>query len=199
MAVLLGALFYGVAGCVGILLAGTLRLERFEDGPKPSEPPIAVIMAGCALVGSVILAHNPTPSQIVVFAIVISALAAIWCTDVRFGIVPDVFTLVPLGIILLLGLVQRQPEFFVSAAVPFVPFAMAAMLSKGRGMGWGDVKLAALGGAVLGARVALLAFTLSCLVAVLYSYLRGRKGEPIAFAPFLAVAIGAAMPIGTLL
>ncbi len=199
MAIVLGALFFGLAGYVGVLLAGTLQFDRFEDGPKPSEPPIAVILTGCAIEGALILAHGATPSQIVVFAIVISALAAVWCTDVRFGIVPDVFTLVPLGIILLFGIVQREPEFFVSAAVPFVPFALAAMMSKGRGMGWGDVKLAALGGAVLGGRIALLAFTLSCLVAVFYSYVRGRRGEPIAFAPYLAVAIGAAMPLGALL
>ncbi len=199
MEIFLGALFFGLAGYVGVLLAATLRLERFDDGPKPSEPPIPLILGGCAIVGAILTEHATMPLQIVIAAIVICALAAIWCTDVRFGIVPDVFTLLPLGVILLVAFVQQQPGLVVSAAVPFVPFALAAMMSKGRGMGWGDVKLAALGGAVLGARVALLAFTLSCLVAVFYSYLRGRKGEPIAFAPYLAVAIGAAMPIGTLL
>ncbi len=195
MEIILGAIFFGLAGYVGVLLAGTLRYERFEDGPAASEPPVPLILAGSAIVGSIVTAHAVTTLPIVILAIVICALAAVWCTDVRFGIVPDAFTLVPLGIILLLAFVQRRPGSFVSAALPLIPFAIAATVSKGRGMGWGDVKLAALGGAVLGAPIALVAFSVSCLAAVCYSFIRGRKGEPIAFAPFLAAAIGAAIPL----
>lgn len=195
MGIILGALFFGLAGYVGVLLAGTLRFERFEDGPKESEPPIPLILGGSAIVGAILTYHAVPTLQIVLLAVVICALAAIWCTDVRYGIVPDAFTLVPLGLILLLGALQQNPGLFVSAGLPLIPFGIAAAVSKGRGMGWGDVKLAALGGAVLGAPIALVAFSISCLVAVIYSYLRGRKSEPIAFAPYLVAAIGAAIPL----
>jgi leader peptidase (prepilin peptidase)/N-methyltransferase len=123
---------------------------------------------------------------------------AVWITDARRGIVPDVFTLGPLAIMLLIGLWQHEWWLFVSAAVPFVPFAAAAMLSRGRGMGWGDVKLVALGGAVLGAQMSVLAFAVACIAAVAFSYMRGRKHGPIAFAPYLASAIGLAIPVGIL-
>jgi prepilin signal peptidase PulO-like enzyme (type II secretory pathway) len=65
-------------------------------------------------------------------------------------------------------------------------------------MGWGDVKLAALGGAVLGGEIALAAFGLGALVAVLYAYLRGRQQQVIAFGPYLAGAIAIALPLATL-
>jgi prepilin signal peptidase PulO-like enzyme (type II secretory pathway) len=195
---LLGALFFAIAGYVGVLLAGTVKAEPYEDGPIPSHAPVPWIVAGCAVIGMAVM-HNVTDrEQIVVFAMVLCALAAIWCTDVRYGIVPDVFTLTPLGLILLLALLRQEPWPFLHAAIPFAPFAATAAISKGRGLGWGDVKLAALGGAAVGAQIALLAFALSCLAAVAVAYIRGRRKEPIAFAPYLACAIAAGMPFGVL-
>ena len=197
MGIILGALFFGVAGYVGVLLGGTIKAEPYEDGPAPSQPPIPWIIAGCAVIGAFIATHVTQPDQIILYAIVLCALAAIWCTDARYGIVPDVFTLGPLALILFIALLHGQPLPFLYAAIPFVPFAVMAIVSKGRGLGWGDVKLAALGGAVLGIQTALLAFSAGCLVAVVYAYVRGRRTEPIAFAPYLACAIGIGIPLET--
>jgi prepilin signal peptidase PulO-like enzyme (type II secretory pathway) len=116
---------------------------------------------------------------------------------VRYGIVPDVFTLVPLLIVVGAGLLNGDPWPLISAFIAFVPFACLAIVSKGVGMGWGDVKLAALGGAVLGGETALLAFAIGAVVAVLWAYRRGRQKQVIAFAPFLAGAIAIAMPLAT--
>jgi prepilin signal peptidase PulO-like enzyme (type II secretory pathway) len=66
-------------------------------------------------------------------------------------------------------------------------------------MGWGDVKLATLGGADLGLEASLVAFSLSCLAAAMYAYARGQKDVPIAFAPYLVAAIAIALPAATLL
>lgn len=196
---ILGGAFFALAAYVGILLAGTVHLSGpLEGGPAPHEPPTRWIVAGAAVAGAFITAHANSGPQLGLLAIVIAALAAVWCTDARYGIVPDVFTLVPLVLILGIGLFQKQPLLLASAAIPFVPFAVAAGLSKGRGMGWGDVKLAALGGAVLGAQIALVAFGLCCIAAVIYARLKGRAGQPIAFAPFMAASIAAAIPLGML-
>lgn len=198
MAIILGALFFGIVGCVGVLLAGTVKADPYPDGPAPAEPPIPWLVGGCSAIGAFVASHSSSVEQVVVYAVVICALAAIWCTDVRYGIVPDAFTLAPLGLVLFIALLQQQPWPFLHAAAPFVPFAITAAVSKGRGLGWGDVKLAALGGAVLGAQIALLAFAASCLVAVVHAYARGRRSQPIAFAPYLACAIGLGMPLGVI-
>lgn len=201
VALLLGAFFFAIAAFLGIQLGNSMveRLPALEGSPDPGEPPVPAILIGSALIGALVVSHTAAIAQIAVIAIVLVALCAIWVTDARRGLVPDIFTLGPLSLLLLGALWQHQTGLFVAAAVPFVPFAIAAALSKGRGMGWGDAKLVALGGAVLGARISLLAFAAACLVAVALAYARGRKSVPIAFAPYLASAIAIAMPLGVLL
>jgi prepilin signal peptidase PulO-like enzyme (type II secretory pathway) len=63
-------------------------------------------------------------------------------------------------------------------------------------MGWGDVKLAALGGALLGARDATLAFTCAGLAAYFVARRGGTTRRPIAFGPYLATSILAAVALG---
>ncbi len=101
-----------------------------------------------------------------------------------------------LGCLGLFALTQGESRILIAAAVPFVPFALAAILSRGRGMGWGDAKLVALGGAVLGAQASLVAFALSCLAAGIVARLTGRRGTPVAFAPYLVIAACGALAIG---
>ncbi len=197
IAAVIGTLFFAGAGYLGILLGTSVanRITPFEDGPPVENPPLLWLIAGCALLGCVVVTHASAPSQVVLIAMVCVALCAIWVTDARRGIVPDIFTLGPLAILLVVALWQHQWTLLVSAAVPFVPFAIAAVLSRGRGMGWGDVKLVALGGALLGAQTAILAFALACIAAVALNYARGRKRGAIAFAPYLATAIAAGIPL----
>jgi prepilin signal peptidase PulO-like enzyme (type II secretory pathway) len=126
------------------------------------------------------------------------ALAACWCSDVEFGIVPDEFTLIPIVLIMMAAVWSREWWFVASGFILFVPFAAAALYTKGYGMGWGDVKLAALGGLVLGAPAALLLFTAACVAAVLLNRKVGDKAGPIAFGPYLAAAIGLALPLGVI-
>ena len=73
--------------------------------------------------------------------------------------------------------------------------AAAAIFSRGMGMGWGDAKLVAISGAVLGLPLGVLALAAACAVAaVLHRLLRG-KGSPIAFAPYIAAATALALPL----
>jgi prepilin signal peptidase PulO-like enzyme (type II secretory pathway) len=60
-------------------------------------------------------------------------------------------------------------------------------------MGWGDVKLAALGGALLGAQDATLAFLVAGGAAYVVAHRGKRAGKPIAFGPYLAVSIVATL------
>ncbi len=137
------------------------------------------------------------PLQIAVDAVVVFALVACWCSDSLCGIVPDVFTLIPLAIVLLLSIVRGNWWAVASAAILLAPFAVAAMMSRGRGMGWGDVKLVALAGAALGAPLGLLAMAAACIAAVVGYKIKGIRQGPIAFAPYIAAAIGFALPLGT--
>lgn len=191
----LGAAFFGLCAYVGVLLASVIPLEPYDDGPQPAQPPVGLLIAGAALLGAALLHYGTPAREIVIDAVAACALTAIWCTDMRAGIVPDVFTLIPLAIVCAAALLAHDSWTLVSAFTASLPFAFIALLSKGVGMGWGDVKLAALGGAVLGAPAALFMFSVGCIVAVLHAYFTGRAKSPIAFAPYLAASIAAAMPL----
>jgi prepilin signal peptidase PulO-like enzyme (type II secretory pathway) len=198
---LLGACFFTAAGYAGAVLGEMFaeRLEACADGPAPQRVPLPALLAACALIGAIVTTHSASPVSVILSLIVCVALVAIWITDSRLGLVPDAFTLVPLAIVVLAALWQREWWVLASAVIALVPFAIAAAVSKGRGMGWGDVKLAALGGAVLGGRMAILAFAAACFSAAVLAYARGNRRDPIAFAPYLAAAIGACIPLGSLL
>jgi prepilin signal peptidase PulO-like enzyme (type II secretory pathway) len=165
----------------------------FDDGPPPGRPPVTALIVGSAIVGLSLSMRGATAPSLVLVAIVMISLVACWYSDVRCGIVPDYFTVVPLAFWLLVSVAVHNYTPLVSAAIVFVPFAIAAVISKGRGMGWGDVKLVTLGAAILGLQTAVLAFGGACLIAVFVAMIRRRRTEPIAFAPYLAGSIAAAL------
>lgn len=191
-----GALIFGVAGLCGCLLAMLVipRLKPLSDGPKPMQVHPAYLIAGAAVLGAVLgFKRLPNP-EFIIAALAMVPLVAIWYCDALTGIVPDYFTLIPLGIALAYELIIRQPFALLSAAVLFAVFGAFALFSKGRGMGWGDAKLAAFGGAMLGMKVATLAFGVASLAAVVVTSVRYRsKAVPIAFAPYMVLAMAIAI------
>lgn len=197
LAAIAGAACLGAAGWLGTIVAPLLvaEISSAADGPRPGTPPTAWLIGGSAVLGALLAPHAPAP-QLGLVALVVFALAAAWCADVLSGIVPDICSLGPLAVLLFIGLVEHRWATWFSAFVLFVPFAGAALLSKGRGMGWGDVKLAALGGAALGAPVALLLFAFASAAAVIVNRVTGPTRVPIAFAPYLVAAIGVGLTLG---
>lgn len=171
------------------------KIVPFDDGPRPGQPPVRTLLAGSFVIGMYLMSHGVPIPGLALGLLIVSALSAAWYSDVRCGIVPDYFTLVPLILVIAYHLVARDYIVLLSAIVPTLPFAYAAWKSKGLGMGWGDVKLVALGGALLGMNAAVLAFACACVIAVALTWARGRKKEPIAFAPYLAGVIAVAFTI----
>ncbi|MGR4064274.1 MAG: prepilin peptidase [Vulcanimicrobiaceae bacterium] len=197
---LLGAALYAAAGYGGVRAAEYIipRLQRFEDGPEPRDINSWWLVGGAAVLGLIVGAKVVPLPNLIAFAILAGALVAIWYCDVRTGIVPDVFTLIPLAVGALIALFRHEYWALASAAVVGLPFAGAALLSRGRGMGWGDAKLAALGGLILGMLTGTFLFGIASLAAVIVSAVRNRnKQVPVAFAPYLvaAIAIGIALSV----
>ncbi|MDB5095099.1 MAG: hypothetical protein JWO85_3200 [Candidatus Eremiobacteraeota bacterium] len=191
LTIALAAALFAAAGWIGTLVAEVLCAGRtpFEDGPQPvafRRWPFA--LAGCCI-GAALAVHGATPAQLAVLVVVTLALAGCTAADLACGVLPDVFTLGPLALVVGLGLVAHDVTPALGAAFVFAPFAAAAIFSRGRGMGWGDAKLAALGGSLLGARDATLAFTLAAIAAYVIARRTGGARRPIAFGPYLAASI----------
>lgn len=188
---IVAGLAFGLFAYAGSLVAGVFYadLPVLADGPAPQVPPIRTIVIVSAILGALCAARNVPPASLAIIALVCGVMAAIWCTDMTHGIIPDALTLIPLGAVILANLYASHWFAAVAAIVPAVPFAFLAWRTKGVGMGWGDVKLAALGGALVGMQDAMLAFALAGVVAVVVTKLRGNASRPLAFAPYLAAAI----------
>ena len=188
-------ILYGCAAFLGIQLSAAIchNVRPFEDGPKPGNPPTPWLIGGAAAIGFVLALRGMPLPQLGLAGVLTVSLVASWYSDVRVGIVSDYFTLVPLGALVLGSLIKGNYGTLLAAAAVTIPFAAAALFSRGRGMGWGDVKLVALGGAVLGIQAAVLAFAAACLIAVAVAALLKRRSEPIPFAPYLAGAIAVAL------
>jgi prepilin signal peptidase PulO-like enzyme (type II secretory pathway) len=193
----LAAVLFAAAGWGGTLVAELLCAGRapFDDGPAPvafARWPFALAGAG---VGLALAAHGEPPARLALLVFVMLALAGCCAADLACGLLPDPLTLVPLAVVAGASLAAHDWAPLLSAALVFVPFAVAATVSRGRGMGWGDAKLAALGGALLGAREAAFAFMLAALAAAIIARRTTGARRPIAFGPYLAAAIVAMLPL----
>ena len=198
--VALGALLFACAAIAGIVAAAAIcsRVEGYADGPKSGVPPVVALVAGAALIGGIAGAHG-APARLGLVAIVTGAFVAAWYCDVARGVVPDVFTLGPLAVIAILAFTWHDPRMIVSSLIVSVPFSIAAYMSRGRGMGWGDVKLAAVAGALLGASNALLALALAAFAAAVNAkFRRDSAMQPLAFAPYLIGATALFTAFGAL-
>lgn len=190
-AVVAWGFIYACAGTCGVIAAHFLcaRIERHEDGPAPMSLHPAIPAAAFALLGVVIAARGASVTELGTVALLGVPLIGIWYCDARTGIIPDVFTLVPMGIIALGVVLHHTWWIAISALVIFAAFALAATFSRGRGMGWGDAKLAMLAGAALGLETSLLTLALACFAATVVAVARKRSAQPIAFAPYIVVAM----------
>ncbi len=197
LSILISAVVFGCAAFLGMQLSewlGSTSSHKRLDADPRSVQGLTIILTVCtALIGGVLASRAVPIVSFVTLGIVCVSLCAAWYSDSSFGYIPDYFTLLPLGLLLAVALFERNFSYTFNliwaSLIPFLPFGIAAALSKGRGMGWSDSKLAALGGAVLGILPALLTFAAACLALVAVGWIRGRRNQPLAFAPYLAVAI----------
>lgn len=190
------ALFAG-AGLLGAYAGERLTdgVEPYEDGPAAVAIPRWLFAAAAAVIGAALALQGASPAHAAVLLVVTFALAGGAAADLRCGMLPDVLTLGPLALVVAFGAWSHDWSPAMGAAFVAVPFAFAALISRGRGMGWGDVKLAALGGALLGVADAALAFLLAALAAYLVARRTAGVRRPVAFGPYLAASIAASLTL----
>ena len=125
--------------------------------------------------------------------ILISALVVIFFSDLKYHIIPDEMTilLVIIGIMLIF---LRQSFFdylFGALLLSLIMYGIYAV-TRGKGMGFGDVKLAFPMGLILGLKAGFIALYLSFIIGGFFSLLliiihkRNLKSK-IAFGPFMII------------
>jgi leader peptidase (prepilin peptidase)/N-methyltransferase len=131
--------------------------------------------------------------ELIIALTLISLFMIIIVSDIKYMIIPDKVLLVFAGIFLLERLIfPLEPwwDSLLGAAIGFLLLLFIALVSKG-GMGGGDIKLFALIGFVVGAKILFLSFFLSTLLGAVLglagmAFKLVEKGKPIPFGPFIA-------------
>lgn len=141
--------------------------------------------------------YAPTPWLMLAYLFIFSALFVIFVADLKYQIIPDIMIGVGiLGALVRLFFLFKSPFLianFLTTALIFSGFFLSLwLLTRGRGIGLGDVKLAFLLGLILGYPLFLIAgyaaFLTGAGVGVILILL-GKKSlkSRVAFGPFLIV------------
>lgn len=152
----------------------------------------AVLLFGAAY----FVTPKPLQSGFVFLLAMLVLLLALTLTDLKFWTLPDIFVAF-LGLIgVARAIILRQPpilDCLAGAAAGFILLGGIYFFSKGKGMGMGDVKLAAAMGLVLGFGPLLLAlmfaFVAGGIVGMIMILL--RKATPKSMVPFGPFLTGA--------
>jgi len=197
---LLGAAAFGASAWFGMLLGEAIcgGLGPSSERPIRVTPPAVLFTACGAVTGAGIVMHGFAPLQVITLVVLVLALAAAAAANLSAGIVPDAVTLVPLAALLLSSVLQARYAPLLSAVLVTLPLALLAAFSPGRGLSWGDVKLGALGAAILGASGVMLAFGVAGVTAFVASRLAPNAGRPITLAPYIVLGIAIALVAGPL-
>ncbi|MBI3069822.1 MAG: prepilin peptidase [Candidatus Levybacteria bacterium] len=128
------------------------------------------------------------------YLLIISSLVAIFFIDLKHGIIPDKIVY-PAVVISLFFLISQYLNIlishFLSATASFLFFFLLVLITRGRSMGMGDVKLAFLMGLFLGFPKIVIALYVAFLTGAAVSLilvLWGKKkfsGGTVPFGPFL--------------
>ncbi len=137
----------------------------------------------------------------IVYCLAISALIVLSVIDLRTNTIPFGINI----FIFCLGMIRMAFDYrhFYDYLIGF--FAVSAFLyllylvTKGKGMGGGDIKLMAAAGLLVGWKLILLSFFLGCIYGSVIHPLRmkfGKQGKVLAFGPYLSAGIVTAMLMG---
>ena len=142
-------------------------------------------------------------TELAVMAFYACLFTIIFVVDLEHGLILNRVVYPGMAVALLLALFLPQPwlarwvvpgvaNAAIGGAIGFIMFFLIAIISRG-GMGWGDVKLAALIGLATGFPLVLIALIIGAIlggvvaVALVVGKRKKRK-ETIAFGPFLSLA-----------
>lgn len=161
--------------------------------------PVVEIATGLLFVFTWMQFVNLGLETTILYLIVVSIFIAMFVTDLKYQIIPDelqvLLFLVSFRLLHLLNNLNLigYLERLTFAFVVMIPLLLLFLVTKGRGLGFADVKLAFLLGFLFGFKLGFLVIYLAFItggVIGFYLLLTGKKGRKskIAFGPFIIVS-----------
>ena len=191
---------YILAFLLGTLAGGAYGALRPAPGagrPGRTLPALLTGLANGALWTLCFLRLGPCWDAALCCALA-SVLLAAALTDARTGEIPPLCSLAALvlGAARLLFDLSAWPQRLLGLVAVAGPLLLLLLLSKGRAIGGGDVKLLAGCGLFLGWKLIVLAFFLACILGSVIHLVRMRffgAGRSLALGPYLAAAVFVSM------
>ena len=134
--------------------------------------------------------------NLIYYLFIMSGLIVVFFVDLKYGIIPDIIIFFAVIVSILYIILNTQYLILLhilSALGAFLFFLLIFLVTRGRGMGFGDVKLAFLMGLFLGYPNIIVAFYTAFLtgglISIILILLKKKKfrGSTIPFGPFLVV------------
>ena len=144
------------------------------------------------------LGTQVTITQLILYLIIACALLVIFEADVEYRIIPDQMLIILLVVAVLQIFLTHQSQIFsylLTAVISFSVFLLLFIGTKGRGIGFGDVKFSFVIGMLLGFPQTLVAiysaFIIGAVISLGLVVMKKKKmrGDTIAFGPFMVVGI----------
>ena len=128
--------------------------------------------------------------------------------DLKYMILPDFSTVILIGcavVLIFVGAIHESPlQYFLSALVASGFLLILNLITKGKGMGMGDVKLAVFMGLFLGYPKTIIAFYVAFIVGailglILMIFNKANKKTQVPFGPFMILGFFMAWWFGNLI
>jgi leader peptidase (prepilin peptidase)/N-methyltransferase len=171
---------------------------RYCHAPLSFQYPLLEILTGVLFAVTYFFAVSDSVVMIqnIIFALImVSCLIVIFFADLRYGLIPDQIIGFGTAIAFIFMFFFNRTLFLnhvVAGLGAFLFFLIIFMLTRGRGIGFGDVKLAFLLGLFLGFPNVVLALYIAFLTGgligiILILWKKKRMKSSIAFGPFLVL------------
>lgn len=176
-----------------ILLRGRCRFCNERISPRLF---LVELMTGFISVGLLLLFSSSSLPVIIILYPITLLLISIFFIDLEYGIIPDKLTilLTILSVILVFFNGQNLLNHFISAVSSLIFFIGLYIVTKGRGMGMGDVKISFSLGMLLGYPLIIyglyLAFLTGAIVSIILVLWKKKsfRGGTVPFGPFLTAS-----------
>lgn len=165
-----------------------------------------ITLPGFSLKGEIICTYSDLLGVFAIpfFLLILSLLLAIFVIDFENQIIPDELVFSAMVVTLFVKILAFQTVLYVNLLTAFsaAVFLLGINLAtRGKGMGLGDVKLALLGGLLLGWPATVTWLYLSFIIGaitgtVLILAKKAKFGKQIAFGPFLIVSLFISLVVG---
>lgn len=169
-------------------------------------PRYPAVELGTGALYALLFAEYRFSADFFLYAAFLSVLIIISFIDFENRIIPDIFILciLVIGIFALIySHSDAWPERLAGFFAVSVPLFAARLITRG-GMGWGDIKLTAASGLLLGWRLSVLALFTACVCGTIFAFaalvpkkrFAGAMKETVPFAPFLSLGMAFAVYFG---